>query len=57
MNRYYIQEFVPGRWHVRDRRNFNLPLYDENGEKPIIFDEDRAYEVLKELNEGESVEL
>lgn len=47
-----MREFVPGRWHVHDRDYFGLPLYDDQGDKPLVFDEDRAYELLEELNEN-----
>lgn len=51
-NRYFAKEFHPGKWRICDRLDGNRPIYDENGENPLVFNEDRAFEYLEKLNEN-----
>ncbi len=50
MNRYFAKEFRPGKWWICDRQDGNRPIYDDSGENELVFDEDRAFEYLEELN-------
>lgn len=47
-----MREFYPGKWYVCDRERMGIPMYDDKGDEPLVFDEDRAYELLQELNEN-----
>jgi len=52
---YYAKEFSPGRWHVVNR-DTRQPIYDDapNGkDKPRVFDEDTAEDVVERLNTDE----
>ncbi len=54
MNRFYAKEFARGKWHICDTECHNTPLYDDNREgkdKPRVFDEDQAYDVVEQLNQ------
>ncbi len=50
MNRFYAKEWRPGLYHVIDRLN-NLPLYDDEGESALVFDEDHALNYLETIQE------
>lgn len=53
--RYYVHEFMPGRYHVCDRENHNLPVHDDDrdgNDKPLNFrDGDAAAECADAMNE------
>lgn len=52
-NRYFAREFRPDKWHVCDRQDSNRPLYDDEENAPLVFDEDRAVEYMRELEQAE----
>ncbi len=59
MNRFYAKEWRPGLYHVVDRLN-NLPLYDDEGESALVFNEDHALAYLAltlevKLNETKTI--
>ncbi len=55
--RWFAWEYARGRWHVCDRANGDLPIYDDNREgkdKPLIWkDGDEVMECVQRLNQAE----
>jgi hypothetical protein len=51
--RYYLKEFKPNKYHIHDRECSGLPIYDSmpfGMDKPLVFDEDNAWDYMEELN-------
>ena len=52
MTKFKAKEFSPGLWHIINKTN-NVPIHDDDkfgNDKPLVFEEDRAFEVVEELN-------
>lgn len=46
--RYFAREFRPGLWHICDRLENSRAIYDNDGDKELIFEDEDS--LLKELD-------
>lgn len=53
-NKYYSKQFAHERWHIYNRNNASIPIYDDardGNDAPLVFtDYDKMTEYLDKLN-------